>query len=39
MMTPRDWIWLGAMIVLMVGAAVFLIAIAANGLIDRKSVV
>jgi hypothetical protein len=32
MMTPRDWIWLGVMIVLMVGAAIFLIVIAANGL-------
>jgi hypothetical protein len=32
MMTPRDWILLGVMIVLMVGAAIFLIVIAANGL-------
>jgi hypothetical protein len=32
MMTPRDWIWVGVMIVLMVGAASFLIVIAANGL-------
>jgi hypothetical protein len=30
-MTPRDWIWVGVMIVLMVGAASFLIVIAANG--------
>jgi hypothetical protein len=31
-MTRRDWILLGVMIVVMVGAAVFLIVIAANGL-------
>ena len=32
MMTPRDWIWGGVMIVLLVGAAIFLLVIAANGL-------
>jgi hypothetical protein len=32
MITPRDWIWVGVMIVLLVGAAIFLIVIAANGL-------